>query len=248
MISVICLTTLLLAKGRRLPLSLRHIWFYLVCGFLGTAIPNTLSYTAYQHLPIGVNLIIISLVPMLTILMSIPLRLEKLDFGRLFGITLGVIAIILIAAPDTSLPEPGKAVWVILPVLVAISYSGENVFIAKQRPSDCDELAIMCGLSWGALCLLTPVLIFSETYVDLTRFGPPEKAIIATALLHTVAYFGFIWLIDKGGPIFASQVAYIVTGSGVVLGIAIYGESHSPWVWAALFLMFIGLALVKPRQ
>ena len=33
---------------------------------------------------------------------------------------------------------------------------------------------------------------------------------------------------------FASQVAYVVTGSGVALGMLIYDERHSPWFWAAL--------------
>jgi drug/metabolite transporter (DMT)-like permease len=27
-----------------------------------------------------------------------------------------------------------------------------------------------------------------------------------------------------------------------------YGERHSPWVWAALALMFAGLTLVKPKR
>jgi len=35
---------------------------------------------------------------------------------------------------------------------------------------------------------------------------------------------------------------------GVVLGMIVYGERHSPWIWAALALMFTGLALVKPKR
>jgi drug/metabolite transporter (DMT)-like permease len=30
------------ARRRRLPLDRRHLWFYLLCGLLGTAIPSTL--------------------------------------------------------------------------------------------------------------------------------------------------------------------------------------------------------------
>ena len=37
------------------------------------------------------------------------------------------------------------------------------------------------------------------------------------------------------------MAGYVVTGSGVVLGMIFYGERHSPWIWAAL-------ALVKPRR
>ena len=66
--------------------------------------------------------------------------------------------------------------------------------------------------------------------------------------LHLFAYSGFIWLVAHAGPVFAAQVAYLVTGSGIVQGMIFYGERHSPWVWGALCLMFAGLALVKPRR
>ena len=47
---------------------------------------------------------------------------------------------------------------------------------------------------------------------------------------------------------FASQIAYVVTGSGVALGMLIYDERHSPWIWAALALLVAGLALPTPQR
>lgn len=247
-IGVIVLTTLLLATGKRLPLSRHHVFFFLVCGLLGTALPSSVSYKAYEYLPVGVNLIIISLVPMATILLALPLGLEKLDPGRFAGLLLGIIAVIMIAAPDTSLPDPGMAKWVILPVIASICYAAENVFIAKANPGDCDALTIMCGLMWGGFFLITPAMIASGAWFDISTLGAPELATLGISLLHIIAYFGYIWLIGKAGPVFAAQVAYVVTGSGVVFGMMIYDEQHSPWIWAALCLMFVGLTLVKPRE
>jgi drug/metabolite transporter (DMT)-like permease len=242
------LTVALGLSGRRLPLDRRHLVFFLVCGLLGTALPNSLSYTGYRHLPIGVMSIIISLVPMMTLLLALPLGMERPDLRRMTGLGLGVVAVALIVLPDTSLPEPDKVVWVVLPVIVSLSYAGENIYIAAARPDGCDGLTIMCGLFWGALLLLTPLVLATGAWFDITRLGPPEQAIIVISGLHLGAYFGFIWLIGQGGPVFAAQVAYVVTGSGVVMGMIFYGERHSPWIWAALGLMFAGLALVKPRQ
>ena len=247
-IGAVVLTMMLLATGRRLPCDRRHLTFFLVCGFLGTALPNSLSYTAYQHLPIGVNVMVIALVPMATLLIALPLGIERLDPLRLAGLGLGTLAVLLIALPETSLPEPDQAIWVILPVVVSLAYAGENVYISTSKPPDCGALTVICGLSWGALALLTPAVIAADAWVDITRLGPPELAIIVISFVHMGAYFGFIWLIGQAGPIFASQVGYVVTGSGVVLGMAVYGERHSAWVWAALALMFAGLTLVKPRQ
>jgi len=247
-IGAVGLTSILLATGRRLPYDRRHLIFFLVCGFLGTALPNSLSYTAYQHLPIGVTVMVIALVPMATMLIALPLGIERLDPLRVVGLGLGTLAVLLIALPETSLPEPGQAIWVALPVIVSLAYAGENIYISTRKPPDCGALTVICGLSWGALILLTPAVVVADAWVDITRFGPPEQAIIAISFVHMGAYFGFIWLIGQAGPIFASQVGYVVTASGVVLGMAVYGERHSPWVWAALALMLAGLALVKPRQ
>ncbi len=247
-IGTVVLTAVLLASGRRLPLGRRHLVFFLICGFLGTALPNSLSYTAYQHLPIGIISIVIALVPMATLLLALPLGIERPDFRRLTGLGLGAVAVGLIVAPEASLPEPGQAAWVALPVIVSLAYAGENVYIAAARPAGVDALTILCGLFWGALILLTPVLLASGAWFDITRLGPPEQAVFAITALHMGAYFGFIWLIGQAGPVFAAQVAYVVTGSGVILGMIVYAERHSPWIWAALALMFAGLALVKPKR
>jgi len=54
--------------------------------------------------------------------------------------------------------------------------------------------------------------------------------------------------VGLSGAVFASQVAYIVTLSGVLLGILILGESHSSLIWIALGCMILGLILVQPRK
>ena len=55
-------------------------------------------------------------------------------------------------------------------------------------------------------------------------------------------------MIRTAGPVFASQTAYVITLAGVFWGMALLGERHSVYVWAALALMLLGLALVRPRN
>ena len=74
-----------------------------------------------------------------------------------------------------------------------------------------------------------------------------QYAPLASSLFHVLAYTGYIWLVGRAGAVFASQVAYVVTPSGVLLGVLFLGESHSGWVWTALLLMLGGLVLVRPR-
>jgi drug/metabolite transporter (DMT)-like permease len=69
-----------------------------------------------------------------------------------------------------------------------------------------------------------------------------------SSILHVCAYAGYIWLLGATGVIFASQIAYVVTIAGVFISAVALNEAYSSWVWAALGLMLVGLALVHPRK
>ena len=79
----------------------------------------------------------------------------------------------------------------------------------------------------------------------LGRAGAP--ALWPAALIHALVYAGYVWLVGRAGAVFAAQVAYLVTGFGVLWAMLLLGERYSRWVWAALALMLAGLALVQPR-
>ena len=49
------------------------------------------------------------------------------------------------------------------------------------------------------------------------------------------------------GPVFASQSGYLALAVGVLVGILIFDERHSGWVWIAVLLLLIGMSLVRER-
>ncbi|MBK0401090.1 DMT family transporter [Limibaculum sp. M0105] len=248
LIGLVILTIAMRLTGRRLPLGRRHLAFYAVCGLLGTALPSTLSYEGIRHLPVGVQSIVLSTVPMMTLVLALPLRIERAEPLRVLGLGLGLAAMLLLVGPEASLPDPSQAAWVVLPVLVALSYSAENVVIARWMPPGTDPVQAMCGLLLAATLMVAPTMLALGATPDLSDFGWREGALLASAVLNVGCYLGFVWLIANGGAVFAAQTAYVVTGSGVALGMMVLGERHSPWVWAALGLLFAGLALVRPRR
>ena len=241
-------TGILLGSGRRLPLARRHIVFYAVCGLTGTALPNALGYTGMRELPVGIMAIVISIVPITTFLGALLLGIDRAEPRRMAGLACGAAAVLLLVAPKASLPEPGDAPWVILPVLTGLCYTVEGLYIGRTQPRDCDPLQTLCGLLWAAVCMLVPVVAASHSWLRLDGWGTPELALLLMTVLNLSAYCGFVWLIGRGGPVFASQVGYVVTLSGVFLGMAVLGERHSAWAWLALALMLTGLALVRPRR
>jgi len=233
--------------GRTLPAGRTALLLYLACGITGTVLPHTLTFWAIRHVPVGVQAIVISLAPMMTLLLSVAVGVDRAERRRLIGLGLGMVAVMLIVLPETSLPDPGQAGWVMLLAVVPLSYALENVAIARAQPPDMDAMQLMAGLSLAALLLVAPAVAMSGVWVPLWPIGVAEAALIGTSFLHVCAYFGLVWLIGHAGPVFASQVGYLVTGTGVALGIFVLGESHSSWVWAALALMMVGVTLVRPK-
>lgn len=239
-------TGLVLATGARLPLERRHLAFYAICGLTGTALPNSLSYTGMRELPVGIMAIVISIVPITTFLGALVLRMDRPEPRRLLGLACGAAAVLLLVVPEASLPEPEDSVWVILPVLTGLSYTVESLYIGRSRPGDVGALQTLCGLTWAAALMLAPVVAATGTWVRPDAPGLPE--LVLMGVLNVGAYTGYVWLVGRGGPVFASQVGYVVTLSGVFLGMAVLGERHSAWAWLSLALMLAGLSLVRPRR
>lgn len=231
------------------PITRQHLVFYLVCGALGTAVPGTLFFYAAPHIPAGVISITIAIVPMLTLALAVPLGLDRWEISRIAGIILGIVAVAMIVAPDTSLPEAGMTFWVLMCVLASGCYALENLWLSLRRPAGSDAFVILTGMLLMASLMLTPVVFAADAFVPLIKtWGLVEFGIVAMAVINATCYGIFIHLVTTSGPVFASQAAYVVTLSGIFWGIVIFQEQHSWWVWGALLVMMAGLALVKPRH
>lgn len=248
-IGSVVLGAILLLKHKPLPMNRHHLWFYLVCGLTGTVIPGTLLFYAAGNVPAGVLAIALAIVPILTFLAALYFRLEIWELRRVLGLALGLTSIVLIAAPETSLPDPGSRIWVLVAVFASLLYSVENMVIALKKPADTDAITILCGMQIVAAITMLPIVWITGSFVAIgLPLDHKDAIVIATALINVFAYGVFIYLVDTSGPLFASQMAYVVTLAGVLWGIVIFSESHSLWVWTALVVMMTGLFLVRPRK
>jgi drug/metabolite transporter (DMT)-like permease len=235
----------LLAAGRRPPRDGAHLRFYVVAGATGTAIPNVLIFSAAQHLGAGALAMCMAMAPLICFGLCALLSVERFEARRGLGLVVGLAAMALIAGPAGGAPW----LWVLAAMGAAASYAGEEVFIALRRPPGADSFTLLCGMQIAGAIWLLPGLIASGAPLPVSaRLGPVEIAFLVMMVSNLFAYGGFVALIARGGPIFASQVAYVVTSTGVLWGMAVLGERHPQGFWMALALMLAGLALGLPRR
>lgn len=237
------------ARGRGLPLEPRHIALYVIIALIGTLLPHSASYTAAIHLPSGILSIVLSLVPMMAFPIALAWGMDRFSMTRFLGLILGLAAIVLIAAPQTSLPDPAMVWWLPVAMIAPALYAVEGNFVARYGTEGLDAVQVLLGASLCGIVMAAPVALASGHWISpLPPYGAPDLAIVASAVAHAIAYTTYVWLLGRAGAVFAAQVGYLVTGFGIFWAKLILGETYSPWVWAAIGLMFLGLFLVQPRR
>lgn len=243
------LLVLCAVRGSWPVLDRRHMLLYLIIGTIGSLIPGTLFFMAAAHVPAGILAITVATVPLMTYGASWVLHIDSFSLKRASGIVVGLVAILLLVTPESSLPEPAMAGWVLLVLLASVFYTAENIYVDICIPPDTDMVALLAGALVCGGILILPLVVYVDGFVPLTvAWGRVEWSVAAMAVVSSVAYMVFFLVVKSSGAVFASQTGYVVTLSGVVWGIVIFDESHSAWVWLSLVLILFGLTLVTPRE
>ena len=248
-IMILSLGLIQIFRKKKLPLNLNCFWRYVLVALLGTILPNSIMYKAYFHLQSGIMSILVSIVPMIAFLLVLVLKMEKFEIRRFLGVLFGIFAIILIVFPKLDLGYLGEVGWILLALLSPLCYAIEGVWINKIGIAKLDPIEVILGASILGFFILMPIVALNGYWITPYRvWGPAEFAITLSSLIHSIIYISYIWLIGKAGVIFASQVSYIYTASGIGFSIILLGEGYSLFVWAAVILMLMGLMMVRPSR
>lgn len=232
------------AAGRRPRIDRRTVPFFLVTGLLGAALPATLVYAAAVHVEAGALAVCMALNPMMTFGICAALGIERATARRLGGLSLGLAAVWLLTAPEAA----GPVGWTLVAVAAAGSYACENVVLATRRPPGDGPFTTLAGILAAAALLLAPLALATGRPLPFAwPPAAPEAAFALQTFGNIAAYGGFVHLVARSGPVFASQVSFVVTAAGVTWGMALLGERHEGPFWAALATMALGLALSRPR-
>lgn len=238
----------LVLRLMRLPIpGLRgRLGLYAAVAGLGTLVPGYFAFLTAAHLPAGVRSILLASVPMFVLPLAIAAGFERPDPRRALGVLLGGIAIAIIALPGAGASARITAGMILLTLISPLCYALENVYLAWRGAAGLHPVQTLFAASVLGTLVAAPMVLLTGQGVSLRGAGAAEAAILAAGLLHALAYVGYVWLIDRAGAVFSSQISYAVTGFGVAWSWALLGERYSPWVWAGFAAMLAGILLIRP--
>lgn len=236
-------------RGQKIRFRLKDLQIILLLAFLGAMLPNMFFYYAAAHVSAGILSITITVVPIATYALSFILKLEAISARRITGVFFGVGAILVLVLPENSLPNKSEVIWIIVACLSSISYALENITLAIRGIDGIGPVRLSCGINLLAALILGVFSYFTDNFMPVPLpVTTLTWTILGISLIGATAYTLFVLTIANSGPLFASQVAFLVTISGVLWGMLIFGETHSSWVWLSLVLMLIGMSLVSPKR
>lgn len=232
-------------RGWKVPMSGRHLRFYLVLGLTGFTIPGVNAVIAVTHLPVGVMAVVVTLSPFLTYVITLAIGVERFNPMKLAGTILGFGGALLIVLPGSALPEPGQAGWALLALLTPTLYAISNIYAGVARPSDVDSLSLAALMQATNSALLLPImLVMGQGFWLAPPFDAADGALFVQMIIAAIGPFLFVEIVRRAGPVYLAQVAYISTLAGLGWGMVLFGERHSAYVWAAVACVLAGVLLV----
>lgn len=222
---------------------------YVVIALIGTVLPNSASYEAIRHLPSGLISILLSLVPMFAFPIALALGNERFTLARFAGLGLGLAGVLMIVAPEASLPERAMVAFIPLALIAPFFYGLEGNVVDRWGTAGLSAVEVLYGASLAGAIIAAPIAVLSGQFIDpWPPWGLPDLAVVLAAFIHAMVYTTYVWMVRAAGPVFAVQVSYLVTGFGVIWAIWLLDESYSGWVWAAMAVILAGVFLVQPRN
>ena len=235
------------AVFRTLPrLSWEHVRGYLALGTISFGMTYTILAFVAPKVPAGVLGLGATLTPILTYPAAALFRMDSFRAIRTLGLFLGVGGVALVVVPETSLPSPDMAPWVLLSFVGPVLYVANALIIAWLEPPPAGALPLAGGvLTTGALFMFVVMAASGQWWWFEGPMTAGDWALAAAAGTMALVFYLMIEIIRLAGPVFFTTVNFMIPLTGIGWGVLFFGESHSHWIWLALVLMLAGLFLVN---
>jgi drug/metabolite transporter (DMT)-like permease len=244
-IGAIALLIVLTMRGAKLPHDVTTWGHLALLGVLNNAIPWTAVAYAQQYLESGQTALLMAMVPTSTLLISVTIRLERLNGLKIAGLLVALAGVGLMVAEDLS--NPGRLVAMLVVISATVLYAIGSVYAKRNVSGRVPPLTLATGQVMSAAILWLPIgfVVAAPPGADALTW-PIMLSLVSLGALGTgFAFLIFYMLIERVGATNTTMVTYLVPVVAVIAGIVILGERLSPLVLAGGALVGCGIWLTQ---
>ena len=222
--------------------------FYLMAASVGYFIPAVLELQAAPIIGAGLLTIFVSMTPLITVIVAFVMRTEEKTLQKLIGVMVGTLALMpLMLSEDMIMPRREDAkTGFILALSVACCYGLYHNLVSKFWPEGEDAWQLATGETISGLLVLVPFALIVYGVEPLPFHGYDIPLVLGSYLFLSMASIWlYFYVLKAGGPIFASMAGFISLAAGVVFGMVLFGERHTPWVLVSMLGMVLAIWLTS---
>lgn len=246
-LAAIVLWILVFALKCKLPKRKGLIPRLFIQGCLACILPYTLLAFGQRSVDSALAAILNSTTPLFVCLINLMwARHETLTFGRLLGVSLGLVGCILITGAS-ALSGLGQSTFGQATIILATLASAASVIHGRRFFDIPPEITAAGALAFAAL-VLVPLCFVVEAPLQSTPSAVSVLALLVNAVVVTA--FGFVIyfrLIQTIGSMGTASASYLKPVVGVFIGYTFMNESLT-WTGAAgLMAVLLGVAAINQR-
>lgn len=228
-------------KGRRAWISTFMV------ALIGNAIPFFLISFGETKVDAGLAAILMSTVPLTTVVLAhFFTHDEKLSSGKVVGVILGTIGVIVLVGPETLSGLGGEFLFQLAILVAAVGYAISSLVARNLR--DQPRIGSTAVILTFAALILMPFTMFIDQPWKMDWNLQAALSIMYLGMFPTgIAMFLILQIIAVAGASFLVFNNYLVPAVGVVISFIVLGEVPQPNALIALAIILGGIGASQMR-
>jgi drug/metabolite transporter (DMT)-like permease len=237
-----------LARGKPPVPTARKLRYFVVTAAITFAIPNILIFSAVSHLGAGYTGIMYTLSPVITLVLSMLLRVRPPNLLGVGGIAVGFLGAVMVAATRGEVGQPAALFWVAIGLLIPLSLAAGNIYRSLDWPEDAGPIELAVGSHLAAALMLLAGMLATGDLGSLARLTDLPLLVVAQVAASSAMFALLFRLQVVGGPVYLSQIGYVGAAVGLVAGVVILGERYALPTWAGAAIIAAGVVMTTKAQ
>jgi drug/metabolite transporter (DMT)-like permease len=216
---------------------------WLVVGAINTALPFVLFSVAELRVTASLGSILNATTPFFAAVLGAVWLGQRLARGRVAGLAIGLIGVVLVVGWDTGLSSPADYLAALAGLGGGASYAVGTLLVRRLFPH-AGSTTLAAGQQTAAACLMIPLGVAAWP-AEMPGMAAWLAVVGLGVATTAIAYLIFFWLLAKSGALAALSVTFIIPIFGVAWGAVFLGEAFGPTQVVGLLTILFGVALVN---
>ncbi|MGD9385635.1 MAG: DMT family transporter [Thioalkalispiraceae bacterium] len=236
--------------SRRFPIwNKQHVRYYLIGGLLGISLPYVLAFIVLQQLQVGIVGLLTALSPIITYAMARMLGQEPGHPLRLLGLIVGLGGVALLVMPDDTAIVSEHWSSMLLALAIPVTLAASNIYRSRYWPGESRAMPLVIGmLTVQSACLFVLNILLGNFHIVLPAFDDTSLVLAVLGLMAGASYLTSFTLLRVGGPVYLSQMGYVITAVTMLAGVLMWDERYHNTDLISMGLILSGVLLTTLTQ